>query len=47
MKGLKYKMEHILQEEKIYEYRKRFCDDDARVYMYITKPSMQVCGIID
>ena len=37
MKGLKYKMEHILQEEKIYEYRKRFCDDDARVWNYRLK----------
>ena len=39
--------EKIRSGEKIYEYRQRFCDDDARVYMYITKPVMKVCGIID
>lgn len=32
----------IKSGEKIYEYRQRFCDDDARVYMYITKPVMQL-----
>lgn len=39
--------EKIKNGEKIYEYRRRFCDDDARVYMYITKPIMHVCGIIE
>ena len=37
----------IKSGEKIYEYRQRFCDEDAKVYMYITKPVMQVCGILE
>ena len=40
-------VDKIKSGEKIYEYRQRFCDEDAKVYMYITKPVMQVCGILE
>ncbi len=37
----------ILYGIKKYEYRKRFCDEPVRAYLYISGKSKQVVGIVD
>lgn len=38
--------EKIKSGEKIFEYRKRFCDEPVMAYMYVSRPVMAVTGII-
>ena len=38
--------EKIKSGEKIFEYRKRFCDEPVMAYMYVSRPVMAVAGII-
>lgn len=36
----------IMTGVKIYEYRKRFCDEPVMAYMYVSRPEKKVCGIL-
>ncbi len=38
--------EKIKTGEKIFEYRKRFCDESVIAYAYVSKPVMAVTGIV-
>lgn len=38
--------EKISTGEKIFEYRKRFCDEPVLAYMYVSRPVMAVSGIV-
>ena len=38
--------EKISTGEKIFEYRKRFCDEPVMAYMYVSRPVMAVTGIV-
>ena len=38
--------EKIKSGEKIFEYRKRFCDEPVLAYMYVSRPVMAVTGIV-
>lgn len=38
--------EKIKNGEKIFEYRKRFCDEPVMAYMYVSRPVMAISGII-
>lgn len=38
--------EKISTGEKIFEYRKRFCDEAVLAYMYVSRPVMAVTGIV-
>lgn len=37
----------ILYDIKKYEYRKRFCDEPTRAYLYLSSPIQKVIGIMD
>lgn len=41
-----YWADKIMQGEKVYEYRKRFCDEPVIAYMYVSTPVKAVKGII-
>lgn len=41
-----YWVEKIMNGEKIYEYRKRFCNESVIAYMYVSTPVKAVTGII-
>lgn len=41
-----YWVEKIMNGEKIYEYRKRFCNEPVIAYMYVSTPVKAVTGII-
>lgn len=32
--------------EKVFEYRKRFCDEKVKAYLYLGKPVQQIVGIL-
>lgn len=38
--------EKIKSGEKIFEYRKRFCDEPVMAFIYVSRPVMAVTGIV-
>lgn len=42
-----YWAEKIMQGTKIYEYRKRFCNEPVIAYMYVSTPVKAITGIIE
>lgn len=41
-----YWVEKIMNGDKIYEYRKRFCNEPVIAYMYVSAPVKAVTGIV-
>ena len=47
---LSFKVEYfrpLLYGIKKYEYRKRFCDEETKAYLYLSGKSRQVIGILE
>lgn len=39
--------DEIMSGKKIFEYRNRFCEDEVIAYLYVSRPAMEIKGVLE